>query len=429
MFKRIGYGKNKVRNLKYAFDKITYVSRWMIGDVKRVLRYPKCAKFIVIRKHGKLIKKEVATSIYNRVTPSSQLVIEMRRLTAVISTECSKAAVMGYFKSNEIVERKNVGEIARCIDWILIDKLAVIKGLRDISDLIADSFNIQKLIMKEEMNASSKKPQEKTSNSETFTEEPKEEVIEVKEKEIIKETVSEKEVKELPKVKENPLVEIDSNGHVILEDTNTQTEEVKSNIEIREEADLDLEEELTIIDSRHKNRDEIVRQILEKPNQDRTEAERVYVFGKDYKKQDIDLTHRIVLDEDGILKDVDEMNLSQFSYVAVSDKGELLDILDIETGSLSKVGKVYELTLEETARLNCKLLLETDKSEWSFINWLVDYSDDMSDDFDRMQEFAEDQLGKIQENPEYEQIWLRDRMAEWVRLTNEEQTDNSAISD
>ena len=123
------------------------------------------------------------------------------------------------------------------------------------------------------------------------------------------------------------------------------------------------------------------------------------------------------------------MNLSQFSYVAVSSKGELLDILDIETGSLSKVGKVYELTLEETARLNCKLLLETDKSEWSYINWLIDYSDDMSDDFDRMQEFAEDQLGKIQENPEYEQIWLRDRMAEWVKLANEEQTDNSAISD
>lgn len=424
MFKRIGYGKNKVRNLKYAFDKITYISRWMVGEVKRVLRSPKCAKFIVIRKHGKLIKKEVATSIYNRVTPSSQLVIEMRRLTALISTECSKAAVVSYFKSNEKAEKEDIKEINRCIDWILIDKLADIKGLRDISDLIADSLNIQNLII-ERRNASKEKPQEKTSNSETFTEEPKEEVTEVKEEVI----VSEKEVKELPKVKQNSLVEIDSNGHVILEDTNTQTEEVKSNIEIREEADLDLEEELTIIDSRHKNRDEIVRQILEKPNQDRTEAERVYVFGKDYKKQDIDLTHRIVLDEDGVLKDVDEMNLSQFSYVAVSSKGELLDILDIETGSLSKVGKVYELTLEETARLNCKLLLETDKSEWSYINWLIDYSDDMSDDFDRMQEFAEDQLGKIQENPEYEQIWLRDRMAEWVKLANEEQTDNSAISD
>ena len=428
MFRRIGYGKNKVRNLKYAFDKITYISRWVVGEVKRVLRYPKCAKFIVIRKHGKLIKKEVATSIYNRVTPSSQLVIEMRRLTALISTECSKAAVVSYFKSNEKAEREDIKEINRCIDWILIDKLADIKGLRDISDLIADSLNIQNLIIKRR-NASKEKPQEKTSNSETVTEEPKEEVTEVEE--VIKEEVivSEKEVKELPEVKENPLVEIDSNGHVILEDTNTQTEEVKSNIEIREEADLDLEEELTIIDSRHKNRDEIVRQILEKPNQDRTEAERVYVFGKDYKKQDIDLTHRIVLDEDGVLKDVDEMNLSQFSYVAVSSKGELLDILDIETGSLSKVGKVYELTLEETARLNCKLLLETDKSEWSYINWLIDYSDDMSDDFDRMQEFAEDQLGKIQENPEYEQIWLRDRMAEWVKLANEEQTDNSAISD
>lgn len=428
MFRRIGYGKNKVRNLKYAFDKITYISRWMVGEVKRVLRSPKCAKFIVIRKHGKLIKKEVSTSIYNRVTPSSQLVIEMRRLTAVISTECSKAAVVSYFKSNEKAEREDIKEINRCIDWILIDKLADIKGLRDISDLIADSLNIQNLII-ERRNASKEKPQEKTSNSETVTEEPKEEVIEVKEE--IKEEVivSEKEVSELPEVKENPLVKIDSNGHVILEDTNTQTEEVKSNIEIREEADLDLEEELTIIDSRHKNRDEIVRQILEKPNQDRTEAERVYVFGKDYKKQDIDLTHRIVLDEDGVLKDVDEMNLSQFSYVAVSSKGELLDILDIETGSLSKVGKVYELTLEETARLNCKLLLETDKSEWSYINWLIDYSDDMSDDFDRMQEFAEDQLGKIQENPEYEQIWLRDRMAEWVKLANEEQTDNSAISD
>lgn len=425
MFKRIGYGKNKVRNLKYAFDKITYISRWMVGEVKRVLRSPKCAKFIVIRKHGKLIKKEVATSIYNRVTPSSQLVIEMRRLTALISTECSKAAVVSYFKSNEKAEREDIKEINRCIDWILIDKLADIKGLRDISDLIADSLNIQNLII-ERRNTSKEKPQEKTSNSETVTEEPKKEVIEVKEEEVI---VSEKEVKELPKVKQNSLVEIDSNGHVILEDTNTQTEEVKSNIEIREEADLDLEEELTIIDSRHKNRDEIVRQILEKPNQDRTEAERVYVFGKDYKKQDIDLTHRIVLDEDGVLKDVDEMNLSQFSYVAVSSKGELLDILDIETGSLSKVGKVYELTLEETARLNCKLLLETDKSEWSYINWLIDYSDDMSDDFDRMQEFAEDQLGKIQENPEYEQIWLRDRMAEWVKLANEEQTDNSAISD
>lgn len=424
MFKRIGYGKNKVRNLKYAFDKITYISRWMVGEVKRVLRSPKCAKFIVIRKHGKLIKKEVATSIYNRVTPSSQLVIEMRRLTAVISTECSKAAVVSYFKSNEKAEREDIKEINRCIDWILIDKLADIKGLRDISDLIADSLNIQNLII-ERRNASKEKPQEKTSNSETFTEEPKEEITKVKEEVI----VSEKEAKELPKVKQNSLVEIDSNGHVILEDTNTQTEEVKSNIEIREEADLDLEEELTIIDSRHKNRDEIVRQILEKPNQDRTEAERVYVFGKDYKKQDIDLTHRIVLDEDGVLKDVDEMNLSQFSYVAVSSKGELLDILDIETGSLSKVGKVYELTLEETARLNCKLLLETDKSEWSYINWLIDYSDDMSDDFDRMQEFAEDQLGKIQENPEYEQIWLRDRMAEWVKLANEEQTDNSAISD
>ena len=424
MFRRIGYGKNKVRNLKYAFDKITYISRWMVGEVKRVLRSPKCAKFIVIRKHGKLIKKEVATSIYNRVTPSSQLVIEMRRLTAVISTECSKAAVVSYFKSNEKAEREDIKEINRCIDWILIDKLADIKGLRDISDLIADSLNIQNLII-ERRNASKEKPQEKTSNSETVTEEPKEEVTKVKEEVI----VSEKEVKELPKVKHNSLVEIDSNGHVILEDTNTQTEEVKSNIEIREEADLDLEEELTIIDSRHKNRDEIVRQILEKPNQDRTEAERVYVFGKDYKKQDIDLTHRIVLDEDGVLKDVDEMNLSQFSYVAVSSKGELLDILDIETGSLSKVGKVYELTLEETARLNCKLLLETDKSEWSYINWLIDYSDDMSDDFDRMQEFAEDQLGKIQENPEYEQIWLRDRMAEWVKLANEEQTDNSAISD
>ena len=424
MFKRIGYGKNKFRNLKYAFDKITYISRWMVGEVKRVLRSPKCAKFIVIRKHGKLIKKEIATSIYNRVTPSSQLVIEMRRLTAVISTECSKAAVVSYFKSNEKAEREDIKEINRCIDWILIDKLADIKGLRDISDLIADSLNIQNLII-ERRNASKEKPQEKTSNSETVTEEPKEEVIAVNEEVI----VSEKEVKELPKVKQNSLVEIDSNGHVILEDTNTQTEEVKSNIEIREEADLDLEEELTIIDSRHKNRDEIVRQILEKPNQDRTEAERVYVFGKDYKKKDIDLTHRIVLDEDGVLKDVDEMNLSQFSYVAVSDKGELLDILDIETGSLSKVGKVYELTLEETARLNCKLLLETDKSEWSYINWLIDYSDDMSDDFDRMQEFAEDQLGKIQENPEYEQIWLRDRMAEWVKLANEEQTDNSAISD
>lgn len=427
MFRRIGYGKNKVRNLKYAFDKITYISRWIVGEVKRVLRSPKCAKFIVIRKHGKLIKKEVATSIYNRVTPSSQLVIEMRRLTALISTECSKAAVVSYFKSNEKAEKEDIKEINRCIDWILIDKLADIKGLRDISDLIADSLNIQKLIIKRD--ASNTEPQKETSNSETVTEEPKEEVIEVKEE--IKEEVivSEKEVSELSEVKENPLVEIDSNGHVILEDTNTQTEEVKSNIEIREEADLDLEEELTIIDSRHKNRDEIVRQILEKPNQDRTEAERVYVFGKDYKKQDIDLTHRIVLDEDGVLKDVDEMNLSQFSYVAVSSKGELLDILDIETGSLSKVGKVYELTLEETARLNCKLLLETDKSEWSYINWLIDYSDDMSDDFDRMQEFAEDQLGKIQENPEYEQIWLRDRMAEWVKLANEEQTDNSAISD
>lgn len=418
-----GYGKNKVRNLKHAFNTITHISGWMIGEVKRVLRSPKYAKFIVIRKNGKLIKKEVSTSIYHRVTPSSQLVIEMRRLTVEISLECSKSAVISYFKSNEKAEREDIKEINRCINWILIDELANIKGLRDISDLIADSLNIQNLII-ERRNASKEKPQEKTSNSETFTEEPKEEVIEVKE--VI---VSEKEVSELPKVKQNSLVEIDSNGHVILEDTNTQTEEVKSNIEIREEADLDLEEELTIIDSRHKNRDEIVRQILEKPNQDRTEAERVYVFGKDYKKQDIDLTHRIVLDEDGVLKDVDEMNLSQFSYVAVSSKGELLDILDIETGSLSKVGKVYELTLEETARLNCKLLLETDKSEWSYINWLIDYSDDMSDDFDRMQEFAEDQLGKIQENPEYEQIWLRDRMAEWVKLANEEQTDNSAISD
>jgi len=422
-----GYGKNKVRNLKHAFNTITHISGWMIGEVKRVLRSPKYAKFIVIRKNGKLIKKEVSTSIYHRVTPSSQLVIEMRRLTVKISLECSKSAVISYFKSNEKAEREDVKEINRCINWILIDELANIKGLRDISDLIADSFNIQKLIIKRD--ASNTEPQKETSNSETVTEEPKEEVIEVKEE--IKEEVilSEKEVSELPEVKENPLVEIDSNGHVILEDTNTQTEEVKSNIEIREEADLDLEEELTIIDSRHKNRDEIVRQILEKPNQDRTEAERVYVFGKDYKKQDIDLTHRIVLDEDGVLKDVDEMNLSQFSYVAVSSKGELLDILDIETGSLSKVGKVYELNLEETARLNCKLLLETDKSEWSYINWLIDYSDDMSDDFDRMQEFAEDQLGKIQENPEYEQIWLRDRMAEWVKLANEEQTDNSAISD
>lgn len=423
-----GYGKNKVRNLKHAFNTITHISGWMIGEVKRVLRSPKYAKFIVIRKNGKLIKKEVSTSIYHRVTPSSQLVIEMRRLTVKISLECSKSAVISYFKSNEKAEREDVKEINRCINWILIDELANIKGLRDISDLIADSFNIQKLIIKRD--ASNTEPQKETSNNETVTEEPKEEVIEVKEE--IKEEeviVSEKEVSELPEVKENPLVEIDSNGHVILEDTNTQAEEVKSNIEIREEADLDLEEELTIIDSRHKNRDEIVRQILEKPNQDRTEAERVYVFGKDYKKQDIDLTHRIVLDEDGVLKDVDEMNLSQFSYVAVSSKGELLDILDIETGSLSKVGKVYELTLEETARLNCKLLLETDKNEWSFINWLIDYSDDMSDDFDRMQEFAEDQLGKIQENPEYEQIWLRDRMAEWVKLANEEQTDNSAISD
>ena len=423
-----GYGKNKVRNLKHAFNTITHISGWMIGEVKRVLRSPKYAKFIVIRKNGKLIKKEVSTSIYHRVTPSSQLVIEMRRLTVKISLECSKSAVISYFKSNEKAGREDIKEINRCINWILIDELANIKGLRDISDLIADSFNIQKLIIKRD--ASNTEPQKETSNTETVTEEPKEEVIEVKEE--IKEEeviVSEKEVSELPEVKENPLVKIDSNGHVILEDTNTQTEEVKSNIEIREEADLDLEEELTIIDSRHKNRDEIVRQILEKSNQDRTEAERVYVFGKDYKKQDIDLTHRIVLDEDGVLKDVDEMNLSQFSYVAVSSKGELLDILDIETGSLSKVGKVYELNLEETARLNCKLLLETDKSEWSYINWLIDYSDDMSDDFDKMQEFAEDQLGKIQENPEYEQIWLRDRMAEWVKLANEEQTDNSAISD
>ena len=187
-----GYGKNKIRNLKHAFNTITHISGWMIGEVKRVLRSPKYAKFIVIRKNGKLIKKEVSTSIYHRVTPSSQLVIEMRRLTVKISLECSKSAVISYFKSNEKAEREDVKEINRCINWILIDELANIKGLRDISDLIADSFNIQKLIIKRD--ASNTEPQKETSNSETVTEEPKEEVIEVKEE--IKEEVivSEKEI-------------------------------------------------------------------------------------------------------------------------------------------------------------------------------------------------------------------------------------------
>ena len=419
--RRIGYGENKVKNLQEMRQRVAFVSNYELYLIKRCIQHDKYVRFIVRRSNNKVIKREVNIA-KSRRSSSETLELFKRELSTYMGITCCELAVKSFLSEYDVLNKDNFKEFLSYSDVMLRRDISSIDSVRKACYVLHDSRYIVRIINEYE----AKNSKVATDNSPESTESSSN--IETVDNKVL---VSEKEEEQLPEIKKNSsFVNIDSNGHVIIEEPNTHSVEEKSNIEIREEVSLDLEDELNLIDTRHKDKVEIIRRILEKPNEDRTEAERVYVFGKDYKKQDIDLSHKIVFTDRGELVDLDEFDMyDQLAYVGVNGKLELMDVLDAESASEYRMQGFYQFDIETIARLNCKLLLESDKNEWWKMCFMQEPEQDISRCLDEMQEIAEDQMGKIQENPEYEQEWLREKMAEWKKICNEEVSDNSAISE
>lgn len=421
--RRIGYGENKLKNLQEACYRFVLVTKGELHLIKRCIQHDKYVRFIVIRSNNKVIKREVNMAKYRR-SSSETLELFKRELSTYMAVRCCELAIKSFLLEYGNINKDNFEEFTSYSDVMLKRDISSIDSVRKACYVKYDSRNLIKII-NENKNKSENSEVNYIPNPESTESSSNIETVENK---IL---VSEKEEDQLPDIKKNSsFVNIDSNGHVIIEELNTHSVEEKSNIEIREEVSLDLEDELNLIDTRHKDKAEIIRRILEKPNEDRTEAERVYVFGKDYKKQDIDLTHKIVFTDRGELVDLDEFDMyDQLAYVGVNGKLELMDVLDAESASEYRMQGFYQFDIETIARVNCKLLLESDKNEWWKMCFMQEPEQDISRCLDEMQEIAEDQMGKIQENPEYEQEWLREKMAEWKKICDEESSDNSAISE
>lgn len=421
--RRIGYGENKVKNLKEMCHNYVLMNKREINLVKRCINDDRYVRFVVIRSNNKVIKREVDVAKCRRLSSEEDILFFKRELSAYMGVRCCELAIRSFLIEYGAINKDNFREFIRYSNSLLTRDMANIVTVRESSDILYDSRHIVKIINESrskntEVNTVPTNPESTESSSN----------IETVENKVL---VSEKEEDTLPETKKNSsFVNIDSNGHVIIEEPNTQPVEEKPNIEIREEVDLDLEDELRLIDTRHKDKAEIIRRILEKPNEDRTEAERVYVFGKDYKKQDIDLSHKIVFTDRGELVDLDEFEMyDQLAYIGINKNLELMDVLDAESASEYRMQGFKQFDVETIARVNCKLLLESDKKDWWNMCFMQEPEQDISSFLDDVQEIAEDQMGKIQENPEYEQEWLREKMAEWKKMYDEEFSDNSAISE
>lgn len=420
--RRIGYGENKVKNLKEMCHFYVLMAKYEINLVKRCIKHDRYVRFIVIRSNSKVIKREVDVAKCRRLSSKEDILFFKRELSAYMGVRCCELAIRSFLMEYGTINKDNLRDFITHSSSLFTCDMANIASIRESSNVMYNSRNIVKIVNKiKSTNAkinyiSNPESTESSSN------------IEIAQNKIL---VSEKEEDTLPDTKKNSsFVNIDSNGHVIIEEPNTQPVEEKPNIEIREEVDLDLEDELRLIDTRHKDKAEIIRRILEKPNEDRTEAERVYVFGKDYKKQDIDLSHKIVFTDREELVDLDEFEMyDQLAYIGINKNLELMDVLDAESASEYRMQGFKQFDVETIARVNCKLLLESDKKDWWNMCFMQEPEQDISSFLDDVQEIAEDQMGKIQENPEYEQEWLREKMAEWKKMYDEEFSDNSAISE
>ena len=423
--RRIGYGENKVKNLKEMCHFYILMNKREINLVKRCIKNDRYVRFVVVRSNNKVIKREVDVAKCRRLSSKEDILFFKRELSAYMGVRCCELAIRSFLGEYGTINKDNFKEFIRYSSSLLTRDIANIVSVRESSNVMYDSRHIVRIINENEAKDAKNTEVNYVPNPESTESSSNIETVENKV------LVSEKEEDQLPDIKKNSsFVNIDSNGHVIIEEPNTHSVEEKSNIEIREEVSLDLEDELNLIDTRHKDKAEIVRRILEKPNEDRTEAERVYVFGKDYKKQDIDLTHKIVFTDREELVDLDEFDMyDQLAYVGVNGKLELMDVLDAESASEQRMQGFYQFDIETIARVNCKLLLESDKNEWWKMCFMQEPEQDISRCLDEMQEIAEDQMGKIQENPEYEQEWLREKMAEWKKICDEESSDNSAISE
>ena len=420
--RRIGYGENKVKNLQEIYKSYMALNKDGIIFVKRCTYNEKYVRFIVIRSNNKVIKREVEVAKYRRISNKKDTMLFKKDLAAYIGIRACELVIKSFLTEYGNINKDNFSEFLEYSRYINTEYIADIDTVRKLDDLVYNARNIVR-IMNENKNKDTEanyipNPENTESSSN----------IEIAQNKIL---VSEKEEDTLPDTKKNSsFVNIDSNGHVIIEEPNTQPVEEKPNIEIREEVDLDLEDELRLIDTRHKDKAEIIRRILEKPNEDRTEAERVYVFGKDYKKQDIDLSHKIVFTDREELVDLDEFEMyDQLAYIGINKNLELMDVLDAESASEYRMQGFKQFDVETIARVNCKLLLESDKKDWWNMCFMQEPEQDISSFLDDVQEIAEDQMGKIQENPEYEQEWLREKMAEWKKMYDEEFSDNSAISE
>lgn len=419
--RRIGYGENKLRNLQEACYRFVLVTKGELYLIKRCIQHDRYVRFIVIRSNNKVIKREVNIA-KSRRSSNETLELFKRELSTYMSIRCCELAVKSFLSEYDVLNKDNFKEFISYSDVMLKRDISSIDSVRKACYVKYDSRNLIRIINESE----SKNTEVSYGPNPESTESSSN--IETVENKIL---VSEKEEDKLPDIKKNEsFVNIDSNGHVIIEEPNTQPVEEKPNIEIREEVDLDLEDELRLIDTRHKDKAEIIRRILEKPNEDRTEAERVYVFGKDYKKQDIDLSHKIVFTDREELVDLDEFEMyDQLAYIGINKNLELMDVLDAESASEYRMQGFKQFDVETIARVNCKLLLESDKKDWWNMCFMQEPEQDISSFLDDVQEIAEDQMGKIQENPEYEQEWLREKMAEWKKMYDEEFSDNSAISE
>ena len=419
--RRIGYGENKLRNLQEACYRFVLVTKGELYLIKRCIQHDRYVRFIVIRSNNKVIKREVNIA-KSRISSNETLELFKRELSTYMSIRCCELAIKSFLSEYDVLNKDNFKEFISYSDVMLKRDISSIDSVRKACYVKYDSRNLIRIINESESkntevnNVPNPESTESSSNIETV------------ENKIL---VSEKEEDKLPDIKKNEsFVNIDSNGHVIIEEPNTQPVEEKPNIEIREEVDLDLEDEIRLIDTRHKDKAEIIRRILEKPNEDRTEAERVYVFGKDYKKQDIDLSHKIVFTDREELVDLDEFEMyDQLAYIGINKNLEFMDVLDAESASEYRMQGFKQFDVETIARVNCKLLLESDKKDWWNMCFVQEPEQDISSFLDNVQEIAEDQMGKIQENPEYEQEWLREKMAEWKKMYDEEFSDNSAISE
>ena len=420
--RRIGYGENKVKNLKEICNFYVLIDKREINLVKRCIKSDKYVRFVVIRSNNKVIKREVDVAKCRRLSSKEDILFFKRELSAYMGVRCCELAVKSFLMEYGVINKDNFREFISYSSSLPISDMANIVTVRESVNVLYDSRYIVKIVNETRSKNTEVNYVPNPESTESSSN------IETAQNKIL---VSEKEEEKLPDIKKNEsFVNIDSNGHVIIEEPNTHSVEEKTNIEIREEASLDLKDELNLIDTRHKDKSEIIRRILEKPNEDRTEAERVYVFGKDYKKQDIDLSHKIVFTDREELVDLDEFDMyDQLAYIGINKNLELMDVLDAESASDYRMQGFKQFDVETIARVNCKLLLESDKKDWWNMCFMQEPEQDISSFLDDVQEIAEDQMGKIQENPEYEQEWLREKMAEWKKMYDEEFSDNSAVSE